>query len=67
MKYFPRYRIYTLVGWTLPLFISILLVMPLDVAWYWKVLLCVFLYPLVFILEIIIYKELTDVWNTREG
>jgi len=66
MKYFPRYRIYTILGWLAPALLSYYLLRRLDLHWALKVFLFLLLYPILLLLIFVICIKVGKVWNAYQ-
>lgn len=66
MKSFPRYRIYAILGWLIPILVSFYLARLPKIHWAWKILLFLFLFPIVFFLTVAIYVKVGKLWNRRQ-
>ena len=69
MKYFPRYRIYSIIGWVLPVILSFYVSTLPDIHWVFRVLLFIVLCPVFFIGIIVVYLFVGKMWNNwkRKG
>lgn len=63
MRSFPRYRIYAILGWLVPLLLSIYFAALPDIHWIWRFLLFLGLFPLFFLLTIGVYVLFGRAWN----
>ena len=66
MKYFPRYRVYSIIGWVLPIILSYYVSTIPDIHWIFKLFLFLFLCPVFFIGIIAIYLIVGKLWNRRK-
>ena len=63
MKYFPKYRIYSIIGWGLPIVLSYFVSGIPDIHWILRVVLFIFLCPVFFFSLIILYMIVGKLWN----
>ena len=63
MKYFPKYRIYSILGWGLPIVLSYYVSSLPDIHWVFRILLFIVLYPVFFVGIIVIYLIVGKIWN----
>lgn len=66
MKYFPKYRIYSIVGYLFPAIASFYIATYLDIHWILEIIMFIILYPTIFILEILVWVRLGKIWNSRQ-
>lgn len=66
MKYFPKYRIYSILGYLVPFVGAYYLLGVPDIHIIWKILLFFMLYPILFIVEGLVWAEIGKVWNLRQ-
>lgn len=66
MESFPRYRIYAILGWLIPILVSLYLARLPKIYWAWKILLFLFLFPIIFFLTVAIYVKVGKLWNRRQ-
>ncbi|GEM_PF-6387304 len=66
MKYFPRYRIYCLLGWLTPALLCYYLLRLLDFHWALKVFLFLLLYPILLLFIFAMCIKVGKAWNAYQ-
>ncbi|MEM2289845.1 MAG: hypothetical protein QXQ45_02385 [Candidatus Hadarchaeales archaeon] len=66
MKYFPRYRIYSILIWLTPALLCYYLLKLTSLHWLLKVFLFLVLYPIFFLGLVFLFFKIGKLWNARQ-